>query len=40
MAVGRLIVAPFMRLLELAARLERRWLALLGGDPGPGGGRP
>jgi NAD(P)H-quinone oxidoreductase subunit 5 len=40
MAVGRMVVAPFMRLLELAARLERRWLALLGGDAGSGGARP
>ena len=39
MVVGRVLVAPFMWLLELAARLERRWLALLGGDAGPRGGR-
>jgi len=44
MAMGRLFVTPFRQLLEAAAALERRWLALLGGDAGPGrgtgGGRP
>jgi NADH-quinone oxidoreductase subunit L len=40
MAVGRFVVAPFLRLLELAAGLERRWLRLLGGDGGTGGLRP
>ena len=40
MFVGRAVVAPFMRLLELAAGMERRWLRLLGGDGGQGGGRP
>ena len=39
MAVGRLCVTPFLWLVEAAAGLERRWLALLGGDAGPGGGR-
>jgi NAD(P)H-quinone oxidoreductase subunit 5 len=39
MVVGRLFVVPFLWLIEHAARLERRWLAILGGDPGPGGGR-
>jgi len=39
MAVGRVVVAPFLWLLEWAAGMERRWLALLGGDDGPGGGR-
>jgi NAD(P)H-quinone oxidoreductase subunit 5 len=39
MMVGRLFVVPFLWLIERAATLERRWLALLGGDPGPGGGR-
>lgn len=29
--VGRLFTSPFLRLLEFAAALERRWLALLGG---------
>ena len=40
MALGRLVVAPFMSVLELMARMERRWLSLLGGDVGPRGGRP
>jgi NAD(P)H-quinone oxidoreductase subunit 5 len=40
MVVGRLFVMPFLWLLECAADLERRWLAFLGGDAGPGGGRP
>ena len=39
MAVGRLFVSPLLWLLEAAASLERRWLALLGGGTGPGGGR-
>jgi len=39
MMVSRLFVVPFLWLIERAAALERRWLALLGGDPGPGGGR-
>jgi len=39
MLVGRLFVVPFLRLVGHAANLERRWLALLGGDPGPGGRR-
>jgi NADH-quinone oxidoreductase subunit L len=39
MAVGRFFVTPFLRLLEAAAGLERRWLALLGSESGPGGGR-
>ena len=37
--VGRLFVVPFLRLLESAAELERRWLALLSGSAGPGGRR-
>jgi hypothetical protein len=37
--VGRLFVLPFLWLLECAADLERRWLALLGGSAGPGGRR-
>ena len=39
MMVSRLFVVPFLWLIERAAALERRWLALLGGDPGPCGGR-
>jgi NAD(P)H-quinone oxidoreductase subunit 5 len=38
MAVGRFFVLPFRRLLEAAAAFERRWLALLGGESGPGDG--
>ncbi|MFM8708522.1 MAG: proton-conducting transporter membrane subunit, partial [Planctomycetia bacterium] len=39
MAVGSLFVSPILRLLECAAGLERRWVALLGGESRPGGGR-
>ncbi len=39
MVVGRLLVVPFLWLLECAADLERRWLRFLGGDAGPDGGR-
>jgi NADH-quinone oxidoreductase subunit L len=39
MAVDRLCVSPFLRLLEWAADMERRWLAVLGGDPDDDGRR-
>ncbi|MFM7290555.1 MAG: proton-conducting transporter membrane subunit, partial [Planctomycetia bacterium] len=39
MAVGRLFVSPLLWLLEAAAGLERRWLARLGGESRPDGGR-
>ena len=39
MVAGRLFVVPFLWLLESAAELERRWLALLSGSAGPGGRR-
>jgi len=39
MVVGRFFIVPFLWLIRRAATLERRWLAILGGDPGPGGGR-
>jgi len=38
--VGRLFTSPFLRLLEFAAALERRWLALLGGGANDRGRRP
>ena len=38
--ISRLFVTPFLRLLELAAAGERRWLAWLGGDAPRGGRRP
>ncbi|MFM8707197.1 MAG: proton-conducting transporter membrane subunit, partial [Planctomycetia bacterium] len=39
LAVGRLFVSPLLWLLEAAAGLERRWLARLGGESRPDGGR-
>lgn len=40
MLMGRLFTSPFLRLLEFAAALERRWLALLGGGADDRGRRP